>query len=173
MSDKSGQADQTFTDILKGMQHAVNTAQQTLQEHQFMIMQQYFDTVTGAPHMMFIVLPDGRKVEFPQISLIPQSLLGIEELEMSFSVAVARSEVKTFINKSEDSLPPETSRSSFLVTFARRRAVPADGGAKVNKDKEDNISNSDTIDVKIKFKSIPLPEGAARIQDMLNLGIGG
>ncbi|QQO10141.1 DUF2589 domain-containing protein [Breznakiella homolactica] len=172
MAEKnSSRAEQTFSDIIRGMQYAVNTAQETLQDHQFRLMEQYFDS-DGNPHMMYIILPDGRRVDFPKIALIPQCLLGIEELEMSFSVAVARAEVKTFVNKAEEVLPPETSRSSFLVAFARRKPSP-EPEKNSSKGKTEEPADTDTIEVKIKFKSIPLPEGASRIQDMLNLGIGG
>jgi hypothetical protein len=112
-------------------------------------------------------LPDGRKVDIPKISLIPQNMLAIEELEMSFSLSVSNSEVKKFENNIEEVLPKEISRSSFQVGFARRDPQS------ISENKDSALSENgkkDTIDVKIKFKSIPLPEGAARVQDLLNLG---
>jgi hypothetical protein len=171
MSDNAGQ---TFSDIIRGMQHAVNAAQETLQEHQFYLMQRYFNTEDGSPHMMWITLPGGRRINVPQITLIPQSLLAIEELEMSFAVAVAHSEVKTFEKdaretiekKNKESAAPvdEPARSSFQVAFARQPPSAGENGA--------GPRSTDTIEVKIKFKTIPIPEGASRVQDMLNLEIG-
>lgn len=139
------------------------------------MMQKYFNTDTGAPHMVWVTLPGDRRINIPQITLIPQCLLAIEELEMSFSVAVAHSEVKTYEKTARDAVREqneeaektieEPARSSFQVAFASRQQYDQAGGDAVP-------GGSDTIEVKIKFKSIPLPEGASRIQDMLNLEIG-
>lgn len=164
MSDESLQ---TFSDIIRGMQHAVNAAQETLQVHQFKLLQSYFNPEDGSPIMTWVTLPDGRRVDIPKISLIPQNMLAIEELEMSFSLSVSNSEVKKFENNIEEVLPKEISRSSFQVGFARRDPQS------ISENKDSALSENgkkDTIDVKIKFKSIPLPEGAARVQDLLNLG---
>jgi hypothetical protein len=164
MSDESLQ---TLSDIIRGMQHAVNAAQETLQEHQFKLLQSYFNSEDGSPIMTWVTLPDGRKVDIPKIALIPQNMLAIEELEMDFSLSVSNSEVKKFKNSIEEVLPQESSRSSFQVGFARR------GTQTFSENNDPALSENgkkDTIDVKIKFKSIPLPEGAARVQDLLNMG---
>ncbi len=161
---------QTFSDIVRGMQHAVNTAQETLQAHQFYLMQRYFKE-DGTPYLVTVKLQDGRIVTIPQITLIPQSLLAIEEMEMAFAVVVAHSEVKSFKQQIKDFFTPkntktpkgspddaeELDRSSFTVDFARG---------------SDTANNPDIINVKIKFKSILPPEGASRVLDMLNLDIG-
>jgi hypothetical protein len=159
--------DQTFSDIIRGMQHAVNTAQETLQNYQFNQMLQYFNRNDGRPYTMFVTLSDGRRIEIPQITLVPQSLLAIDELEMSFKVQVAHADVKG--GYTEDAKTPgtekamqEPDRSSFQVQFARR-VVP--GGD------EDGGADAGTISVSIKFKSIAVPEGAARVLDSLNLDI--
>lgn len=159
---------QTFSDIIRGMQHAVNSAQEILQDHQFRLLQSYFNQEDGSPLMTFILLPDGRQVSIPKISLIPQNMLAIDELDMAFSVTVGSSEVKTFKNDLEEVLPKEQSRSSFEVAFARR-VQQENTDKKTNNDFSSD--NRDTIDVKIKFKAIPLTEGAARVQDLLNIGI--
>jgi hypothetical protein len=158
--------DQTFSDIIRGMQYAVNTAQETLQNYQFRQMQQYFRE-DGSPYVVFVTLSDGRRMEIPQITLVPQSLLAIDELEMSFKVQVAHTDVKG--NFSEEVKTPdaakkmkEPDRSSFLVQFGRR-TVSGEG--------EDNGAEAGLITVGIKFKSIPIPEGAARVLDSLNLDI--
>ncbi|MDR2784902.1 MAG: DUF2589 domain-containing protein [Treponema sp.] len=159
-------ADQTFSDIIRGMQYAVNTAQETLQNYQFHQMQRYFRE-DGTPYTVFVILSDGRRVEIPQITLVPQSLLAIEELEMSFRVQVAHTDVKGGF--SGEKKTPETAktlaepdRSSFQVQFARRAVSGGeDGGG----------PDAGTISVSIKFKSIPIPEGAARVLDSLNLDI--
>jgi hypothetical protein len=159
--------DQTFSDIIRGMQYAVNTAQDTLQNQQFNQMRQYFQD-DGTPHIMYINLSDGRRIYIPQITLVPQSLLAIDELEMSFSVQVAHTEVKDGLEpeKGEQQNNGKTAkgpdRSSFQVQFTRRALAEEEGR---------QAPDMGTISVKIKFKSIPLPEGAARVLDALNLDI--
>jgi hypothetical protein len=147
------------------MQHAVNTAQETLQSYQFSQMQRYFHK-DGRPYIVWITLSDGRSIEIPQITLLPQSLLSIEELEMSFKVQVAHTEVKS--SEPEKQAPDgktaqEPERASFQVQFARR-IMPGEG-------EEKQGAEAGTISVQIKFKAIPIPEGAARVLDALNLDI--
>jgi hypothetical protein len=159
-------ADQTFSDIIRGMQYAVNTAQQTLQNYQFQQMLQYFKQ-DGSPYVVFVTLSDGRRIEIPQITLVPQSLLAIDELEMSFKVQVAHTDIKG--GSAAETKTPGTAkamqdpeRSSFQVQFGRR-VVSGEG--------EDKGAESGVITVGIKFKAIPIPEGAARVLDSLNLDI--
>jgi hypothetical protein len=148
------------------MQYAVNTAQETLQNYQFWQMKRYFKD-DGSPYVVFITLSDGRQMEIPQITLVPQSLLAIEELEMSFKVQVAHTDMRggrpgstEKSGTAKDMTEPE--RSSFQVQFARR----VDTG-----EEEKTGPDAGTISVSIKFKSIPVPEGAARVLDSLNMDI--
>jgi hypothetical protein len=107
------------------MQYAVNTAQETLQNYQFNQMLQYFNREDGRPYTTFVTLSDGRRIEIPQITLVPQSLLAIDELEMSFKVQVTHADVKGDF-AGEGKTPgiakerKEPDRSSFQVQFARR-----------------------------------------------------
>jgi hypothetical protein len=160
--------DQTFSDIIRGMQYAVNTAQETLQNYQYEQMRQYFRE-DGSPYVVFVTLSDGRQIEIPQITLVPQSLLAIEELEMSFKVQVAHTDLRS--GRPPDTETPgvekamkDTGRSSFQVQFGRRAVSGEEEGAGAGPE-------SGMITVNIKFKSIPIPEGAARVLDSLNLDI--
>jgi hypothetical protein len=102
-------------------------------------------------------------------------MLAIDELDMSFSVAIASTEVKSFeegAKKETAAINDESqSRSRFYVSFARRNPPPKGGFLGLGKDQSEHQDVYDTIQVNIKFKSIELTEGAARIQDMLNLEI--
>ena len=82
-------SEQTISDIIRGMQHAVNTAEDMLTAHQLEKLTEAFNE-DGTPKMRFITLPDGRKVYIPLVSLTPSSSLTISELEMEFSVHGAR-----------------------------------------------------------------------------------
>jgi hypothetical protein len=165
-------ADQTFSDIIRGMQYAVNEAQKTLQNYQYELMEKYFDTTTGEPVMRQITLSNNRVVYIPLITLLPQSLLAISELEMSFAVQIAHTEVKGFVENVENNAAIAPPRSSFTVAFARRVSSALKGKGKDGKENDAPPDNLDTIEVKIKFHAIDLPEGASRVLDMLNLDIG-
>lgn len=53
-------SEQTISDIIRGMQHAVNTAEDMLTAHQIEKLTEAFNE-DGTPKMRFITLPDGRK----------------------------------------------------------------------------------------------------------------
>jgi hypothetical protein len=158
-------AEQTFSDIIRGMQYAVNTAQETLQNYQYSQMKRYFND-DGSPLMVWVTLSDGRRLEIPQITLVPQNLLGISKLEMSFKVRVAHTEVKSSETAGDAAAPggtmPDPNRSSFRVQFAR--SVP--GG-----EEDGDNAGPGYITVRIEFTAIPPPEGAARVLDALNMDI--
>ena len=81
-------SEQTISDIISGMPHAVNTAEDMLTAHQLEKLTEAFNE-DGTPKMRFITIPDGRKVYIPLVvSLTPSSSLTISELEMEFSVKV-------------------------------------------------------------------------------------
>ncbi len=160
---KGSDNDQTISDIIRGMQHAVNTAQEILQDNQFRLMEKYFNK-DGSPIMRFVVLPDGRKIDIPAITLVPSNLLAIKELEMDFSVKVASTLVKSFDEKMADDSEidaevktKKTKRSSFSAFFRGSR----------DKDKEKDGKDPDLINIRMKFASIDEPEASARIREML------
>jgi hypothetical protein len=164
---------QTLSALLRGMQYAVNAAQVMLQEHQFKMMRSYFNSETGEPDTYNILFPDGNKVYFPKITLIPQTFLAIDEVDMSFSVEVRATEqkkvegdIKGAAEDAADGLGLD--RTSLVVNFApgaRQKTTHPDGSTTID-------DSGNRVNVDIKFKSIPMPEGAARILDKLNMSIG-
>jgi hypothetical protein len=145
------------------------------------MLKKYF-AEDGTPIMQQIRLSDGKIIEAPWITLVPQSLLAVKEVEMDFSIHVTGSELKGFVAEAHNEVqrantvsPP---RSSFQVAFAPRRSSSFFGKLFGDGDKEKKEEESkerepfDVIDVKIRFKSVDLPEGASRVLDALNVGIG-
>lgn len=137
---------QTISDIIRGMQYAVNTAQDMLQQHQLELLEKYFNPETGEPYMRYVRLPDGRVVYVPVITLMPSAALAIDELEMDFSVRVAAAEVKHYTNGKEKS-----GRSSMQVYFSGT----------------EDAENPGMVRIKMRFKREAEPESAARIREML------
>lgn len=175
------EAQQTLSDIIRGMQHAVNTAQEILQDHQFELLSRYFDD-DGHPHMVHVKTPDGQVVNIPVITLIPQNTLTIKELEMDFAVRIASSELKSFHpgkeDNSQDSKNRKSSgaasdsvqRSSFNVFFSGLGKKHEE--AKSEKNASASEEDTDVVRIKIQFVATEETEASARIREMLYKQIG-
>jgi DNA-binding protein Fis len=138
---------QTLADIVRGMQHAVNTAQQILQQHWRDTLDPYFDDATGEPVTEKYKLPSGHIIEMPLIALVQPQGLALDHMEIEMSVRIDQAEVKPHRSVSE----PESSlhRTSFKCSIAP------------SKNKEDRAMNA--VMVKMVFKSGDPPEAVARL----------
>lgn len=145
--------DQTISDIIRGMQHAVNTAEDMLTAHQIEKLANGF-TKDGKPKIRFIILPDGRRVDIPLASLTPSSNLSISELELEFAVKVDGSMTKG--EGRED-------RSSYSVSFV--------GTDRRGLFKRRSSKNEGTIRIRMKFQEKDEPEAVARVRELLDLGV--
>ena len=99
--------------------------------------------------MRFIILPDGRKVYIPLVSLTPSSSLTISELEMEFSVKVDNTMTKN---------DGKNERSAFSVSFlgtGRKR-------------KHLFGKNEGVIKIRMKFHEKEEPEAVARAREILD-----
>ncbi|TCO09844.1 uncharacterized protein DUF2589 [Natronoflexus pectinivorans] len=131
----------TLSDIMRGMQHSVNTAQEILAKHYVNLMEKFFDD-EGKPVTRTVFLPDNRSIEVPVISLMNQHSLYVDELEIDFKAQINGVALKNLREGKED-----VDRASFAIDF-----TPSD--------RSDNA-----VSVKIKFKSCQKPEGVSRIVD--------
>jgi hypothetical protein len=139
---------QTLSDIMRGMQHSVNTAQEILEKHHIHLLNKYFST-DGNPRTKTIQLGDGRILNVPLISVINQNSLVIDEMEIEFKAKVNDVELKHLkaVDEDNDGIIDEVDRTSFAMDFAAS-------------ERGDNH-----VLVKIKFKTKELPEGVSRIVD--------
>lgn len=136
---------QTFSDIMRGMQYSVNTAQQVLERHHLYLLNKYFDT-NGFPQTKDFWITPTRKLNVPIISLINQNSLNINEMEIEFEAKINSVILKeSNDNSGKDRLNYELDRSSFDMNFTPSKR------------------DGDTVKVKIKFKTGQLPEGVSRI----------
>ncbi|GHV04476.1 hypothetical protein AGMMS50229_05960 [Campylobacterota bacterium] len=164
---------QTFADLIRGLQHAVNTAQEMLQDHQFQTIKKFFKD--GNPIVKKVYLPDGKTLAIPWITLVPQSLLTVSEIEMGFTVEIVGLDLKGFDSKARknhdlgDYAPP---RSSIEIAFAHAKRSSLFDDKLSGGSMSDESERGNTIDVKIKFKSIEMPEGTSRLLDALNVRFG-
>ncbi|HPW65762.1 MAG TPA: DUF2589 domain-containing protein [Salinivirgaceae bacterium] len=138
-SDKKNK--QTLSDIMRGMQYSVNTAQEILEKHHVKILNKYFNE-EGVPITKRIKINDDKIIEVPLISIINLSSLNIDELVIRFKAKINSIELKNLKDDNED-----IDRSCFEMDFA-----PGE--------EDDN-----DVSVKIKFKIKEQPEGISRIVD--------
>lgn len=132
----------TFSDLVRGIQHSVNAAQEILELHHIHILEKYFNE-DGTPKTISLKVDEDKEINTPIISLINQSSLAVDEMEIAFKVAIDSHMIKEYTKEEEQSLE----RLSFDVSF-----VP------------DSVDTS-KVDVKIKFKAATQPEGVSRIVD--------
>ena len=141
--------DQTISDIIRGMQYAVNTAESMLTAHQIEKLASGFKS-DGTPVMRHIILPDGRRVEIPEICLTPSTQLSISELELEFAVKVDGT-----LTKGEG----RDEKSSYSVSF-----VGTERKGLFGKKKEE----SGLVKIRMKFTEREEPEAVARACEMLD-----
>jgi hypothetical protein len=138
---------QTLADIVRGMQHAVNTAQGILQQHWRDTLDPYFDDETGKPITEKYLLPSGQLIEMPLIALVSPAGLVLDHMEIEMAVRIDASEVKPHRSASQEETAHH--RTSLKCSFA-----PIKKG-------EDRSMNS--VLVKMVFKAGDAPEGVARL----------
>lgn len=145
--------EQTISDIIRGMQYAVNTAENMLTARQMEKLSSLFDA-DGKPKMQHITLPDGRQIGIPIASLTPTSFLSIGEIEMEFAVKISNS-----VTKGDGLHERTTCRVSFIGT--ERKGIWG----------KDN-SNGGIVRIKMKFNERNEPESIARIREILDSTVG-
>ena len=131
--------------LLKGLQEAVNSAQELLDVQQLNSFNKYFDE-DGRALTRKIDPGTGKELTVPILSIIPQNTLVMEDVEMEFDAKLQAVNAKTvnggLLNSSVDNVEVEL----------------------VMNDKND----TNLVHVKVKFKSTNLPEGLNRVIDECN-----
>lgn len=137
---------------MRGMQHSVNTAQEVIEQHHVMLLDKYF-THDGKAITKKILVNEDQSIDVPLISIVNQSSLEIDELELEFTASINDIDLKSLNNPDNELLMTSggshgnIDRTSFGVGFQ-------------STNKKDN-----QLSVKIKFKTKKLPEGVCRIVD--------
>lgn len=141
-------APQTFADIIRGMQYAVNTAHEMLERYHITLLNKYFDD-NGHPQKKEIWLNSEKKIEVPIITLINQGSLSIDEMEICFKAKINGVAIKSTPSP-DTGKDINIDRSTFEMNFTP------------------STRDGNTVDVRIKFKSTNPPEGVSRIVDEYN-----
>jgi hypothetical protein len=133
----------TLSDIMRGMQYSVNSAQEILEKHHLQLLNKYFSE-DGNPITKKIKIGENKLLDVPLISVINQNSLCIDEMEVEFSAKINAIELKNL--KAED-VHDDVDRTSFTMDFTT------------------SDRNTNQVTIKIKFKTKEQPEGISRIID--------
>lgn len=139
-TQSNGGAD--LSQIIKGMQHAVNEAQKTLEAHHLDSLLSFFHS-NGEPKMISLHVEGDKYIDVPTFTLASHSALKIEELEMQFKAKIQ--DVKDLELTNGDGGSDNV--SSFTVGFSP------------------SSDASDFVTVRILFKAIDQSEGFTRVLD--------
>lgn len=134
---------QTFSDLIRGLQYSVNTAQQVLENHHLYLLSRFTDK-DGNITTKKITLPNGNTIDIPILSFMNMGALMIDELELDFNTKIDQSTMKHYDHE-------EYTRSSFDVDVA-----------------VSSRESNGLMHVKMKFKNRELPEAVSRLNDELN-----
>ena len=145
---------QTLADIARGMQHAVNSTQELVEQHYTQVIDRYFDEDKAEegkapglyPKVVTFKLPDGHIMTVPMIALVRPEGLMLKEMEVRMTVRIDQAKVKPHAAHGEHS---ELTRTSFECSFAPQA--------------KNGDRSSNTIDITMKFVSGDPPEGVARV----------
>lgn len=141
---------QTFSDLVRGLQYAVNTAQQMLSAHQQMLFNRYFDE-QGQPFCREVNVGE-RSLSVPYLSLVNHRSLGIDEIELSFKARIDATLLKDNNHHAgADNPGTQVDRSCFEMSFSA-----PEGGTH---------SHANIMDVRVRFKQLEPSEGLRRVLD--------
>lgn len=137
-----------FSDILKGLQHAVNSAQEMLQVQQVQNLLKFWDSTDGNPVSQRIKIGD-KDIEVPYMSLVPHNHLEMDDVEIKFKARVGDIAQHSVVNRLEG-----------CSTLSHSEMQMEMNGIKA--------TDNDVMEITIRFKAKETPEGIARLTDEYN-----
>lgn len=147
----------TLSDIARGMQHAINSAQEIIEQHYTRLFKRYLDK-NGDPLMLTFNLTPEHVVKAPLLALIQPAALALEEVTIEMAVEVNHATVKKVPTPAHDT---DLARTSFDVSFASgKRSSTGQSDDDETRSRDDNA-----IHVVMKFKRGDPPEGVSRVLD--------
>jgi len=141
---------QTLASLIRGLQHSVNSAMDMLESRNVELLTRFFNE-EGHPITRRLKIDEKTAVDIPIISIVNPQSLQIDEVEMDFAVQVNNVPVKRrqnqkgfIVDETPEELKTWLERSSLEVSF--------NGG-----------KGQTAMNIKVKFKSSPIPEGMSRV----------
>lgn len=145
-------APQTLSDLIRGLQHSVNTAMEMIETRNVELLGRYFSSA-GEPLTKRLNINDKTVIDVPLISIVNPSTINIKEVEMDFSVQIVSSELRR--KQPQEGFQAGEQSAHFDNRLKRSNLEISFDGKK----------DTSRMQVHIKFESKPIPEGLSRIID--------
>ncbi len=148
----AGNTENTLSDIVRGIQHAVNTAQEVIEQQYFQHLNKFID------QKKTIKLSDDHFLEVPLITLVSMDHLVLDEMSVDMTLIMNHASKKELRNRDYNQKKSDenqnvygnSSRSSFSISLAKNRS----GG---------NVRAANEIGIRMKFKAGEPPEAVNKI----------
>lgn len=150
--DREKNSSQTFSDLIRGLQHSVNTAMEMVETRNIELLGRYFSP-KGEPISKRLNINEQTVVDVPLISIVNPSTINVKEVEMDFSVQIVSSELRR--KQAQKGFQTGEGDAHFDNRLKRSNLEISFEGKKENS----------SMQVHIKFESKPIPEGLSRIID--------
>lgn len=137
-----------LSDILKGIQYAINSAQDMLHAQQVQNLLKFWQKEDGSPITQKVLIGK-RELEVPLMSLVSHTHLEMDDVEIKFKAKIGDVESQSISNRLRDN--EELSLADLKMEV--------DG----IKSKDDDV-----MEITIRFKAKETPEGVARLTDEYN-----
>ncbi len=147
----------TLADIIRGMQHGANSAQEIIEQQFPRLLHRYFKEGEHGlePIMVRFKLPGGGVMDAPLISLVPVNTIKLDELTIHMAIRIDQTKTKAAGKRGTKN---GLTRTSFQVSISPR---------KQNGEERD----SSLVDVEMKFKPGDSPEGVSRVIEEYTKGL--
>ncbi|MBQ7158673.1 MAG: DUF2589 domain-containing protein [Treponema sp.] len=148
-----------LSDVIRGMQDAVNEAQHILELHNLKSLQSFFHE-DGEPKTLEVHLTGDNYLEIPVLSLANHNSLVIDRLSMEFEAKIEQVGIKNAEDVLDAITQDDSENDKKRKTEKDRSAVFGIGFA--------GGSEGNTVKVKMEFASAQRAEGLSRILDEYN-----
>ena len=156
---KKNDEKQTFSDLVRGLQYAVNAAMEMAEARNLELLSRYF-TEDGTPLVRRLNIDEHTAMDVPVISIVHPTAMNIKEVEMEFGVQINSVDVleklpqRGFLADGQaESLKITMERSNLEIRFS------------------ETAGSTSTMKVKIKFEAGEAAEGMARVVEEFGKGV--
>lgn len=135
----------SFSDILKGLQYAVSTAQEMLQAQQIQNQEKFWNETDGCPICKRVKIGD-KEVDIPLLSLVPHNNLEMEDIKIRFQLRIGDAIIHSL---------PDLDKDKNSISYAELQMVA------------DNIkvTDDDIMDITVHFK---LKDGSELVKSFID-----
>ena len=140
-----------LSDILKGLQDAVNDVQEMLQAQQVQNLKRFCKETDGSPVCQKVKIGD-KEIDVPLVSLVSHNRLEMEEVKVTFKARIADVEAHSIVNRLN---------GKNSVSYTELHVELND-----LKDTDSNI-----MGITVRFKVKNTPEGVSHLTDCYNQNI--